>query len=81
MKRLVVLAAIAMVAGCTDDTAARRTLEAAGFSDVVTTGYDLVACGQDDFSSTGFRARNPQGRVVTGVVCCGLVVKACTIRF
>ena len=36
------------------------------------TGYSF-SCGKDDLSSTGFRAKNNKGKVITGTVCCGLL--------
>lgn len=79
---LLLLVALALIAaGCTNKPDAIRTLHSAGFKDVETTGYSWFACGQDDTSHTGFIATNPAGERVTGTVCCGLIFKACTIRF
>jgi hypothetical protein len=58
----------------------RNTLEAQGFTDIQVGGYQWGACGRDDYYSTKFTAANPQGRRVSGVVCCGNY-KGCTIRF
>lgn len=66
--------------GCTDDDASREALHKAGFTDVETTGYEVFACSEDDAFHTGFRAKNPQGQIVTGTVCCGWM-KSCTIRW
>jgi hypothetical protein len=52
-----------------------------GFTKIETTGWQPFTCSEGDFSSTGFRATNSQGRRVSGVVCCGLIMKNCTIRF
>lgn len=68
-------------AGCTDEAEARRVLDDQGFTDVQTTGYAWGACSDDDTSHTGFTAKNPKGKPVAGVVCCGLVAKACTVRW
>ena len=84
MKKLLALAAVlatTTLSGCTDEASARRTLNASGFKDVQITGYEWFSCGEDDASHTGFIATNPNGARVSGVVCCGLVFKACTIRF
>lgn len=82
MKRTIVLTAICLLAcSCTDSSSAQRTLKAHGFTDIETTGYSMFSCGEDDFSKTGFRAKNAQGAAVEGTVCCGLVVKDCTVRF
>ena len=59
----------------------RNALYSAGYTDVALTGYAYFGCGKDDTFATGFRAKNPQGNRVEGVVCCGFVGKGCTIRF
>ena len=59
---------------------ANKTLESAGFTDVTITGWNPLACGEDDTYATGFTAINPQGKVVEGTVCSG-VFKGATIRF
>lgn len=66
---------------CTNDSAAKRTLENAGFYDIELTGYAAFTCSDSDGSCTGFRAKNPRGQVVTGAVGCGHACKGCTIRF
>jgi hypothetical protein len=78
MKRFLFLTVFAL--GCTDESATRETLRKAGFTEVQTTGYSAFACSEDDNFSTGFRAKNPQGQVVEGTVCCGFL-KSCTVRF
>lgn len=49
-----------------------------------TIGAVLAAC-TDEVSSRRaleiFVAKNPQGKPVSGVVCCGLAFKACTVRW
>lgn len=78
---IAVLAALAM--HCTDDEGAYKTLQSAGYSNIKIGGYSLWSCGKDDGASNTFTAMNPQGKVVSGVVCCGgpLSFKGCTIRF
>ncbi len=78
MKKLAIL--FTLLAACTNSSEAKRTLSDAGYEDIKITGYSPLSCGEDDFSSTGFKAKNPKGKVVEGVVCCGMVVKSCTIR-
>lgn len=80
MKRLAIVAAL-LLASCTDDSATVRTLQAAGFTDIQTTGWSPWVCGRDDSFETGFRAKNPHGQVVEGAVCCGFLAKGCTVRF
>lgn len=84
MKRfsIVILAVLALsLTACTDEESSRRALEAQGFKDITFTGYDMWSCGEDDTYSTGFTATNVNGQRVSGTVCCGLVAKACTIRY
>ncbi len=69
------------LAGCTDESNTRRTLESAGYTDIQTTGYSWFECGKDDTYHTGFTAKNPLGKPVSGTVCCGMWTKGCTIRF
>ena len=66
---------------CSAPDMSRETLRKAGFTDIEITGWELWSCGKDDTWSTGFKAKNPQGLVVEGTVCCGMVVKDCTVRF
>ncbi len=71
---------IMFLAGCTDSTSAKETLLDAGYTEVITGGYDFLACGEDDLSATKFTALNPAGtRNVKGTVCCG-IFKGCTVR-
>jgi hypothetical protein len=80
MKRVLSILAVCVVAGCTDASTATRALEGAGYKDIQMTGYDWFACSKDDFYHSGFVAKGPTGRQVTGVVCSGLIFKAATIR-
>lgn len=82
MKLLIGIMGIFLLSSCacSDEDAARRTLLDAGYSDVRTTGWAMLGCGEDDSTSTGFVAKNPKGRRVEGVVCCGFWGKGCTIR-
>ncbi len=79
MKRTILFGLFALA--CTDESGARKALNAQGFSDIEITGWDALSCGKDDTSSTGFRAKNVKGERVEGVVCCGLLFKNCTVRF
>lgn len=81
MRRLVFCAAlIAGLSGCTDESGARRTLEAEGFSNISITGWDAWSCGKGDDTCTGFEATGPTGRRVAGAVGCGYFFKGCTVR-
>lgn len=79
MKRYLLL--ILATASCMAPDRTRATLRKAGFEDVRVTGYEPLACGKDDWYSTGFSGKNSKGQHVSGVVCCGLLTKQCTIRF
>ena len=78
-KILIICCFFGMIA-CTDDSNSRRTLENSGYTDIELHGYKAFACGKDDSFSTAFTAKNPQGKQVSGVVCCG-ITKGCTVRF
>jgi hypothetical protein len=80
MRKLLLLAALLLV-GCTSESDAMRALSAEGYKDVKFTGYDWFACAKDDTFHTGFTAINRDGKVVSGVVCSGLVFKNATIRY
>lgn len=69
------------LAACDDPVNARRALEDSGYSDIELTGGELWGCSDSDGTTTGFIAKNPAGRKVKGVVCCGFAFKGCTVRF
>lgn len=79
--KVVLIIALAIMTSCSDAGKTVKTLKAQGFSDIETTGYYWFGCGKDDFYSTGFKAKNPKGKNVEGVVCCGMFMKGCTTRF
>jgi cytochrome oxidase Cu insertion factor (SCO1/SenC/PrrC family) len=76
-----ILLAIILLAGCTDTGRATEILREEGYTRVEITGYEF-GCGEDDSTSTGFRAVNLAGNHVHSVVCCGYTgcSKACTVR-
>lgn len=80
MKKLVLLLALVLTA-CTDPKGAVRALDDLGMTDVSTGGYAVFACSKDDFYHTSFVAKNPQGKIIKGTVCSGLVFKNSTVRF
>lgn len=82
-KMLIAMLAVSMltVASCTSEPRTTSTLQKAGYTDITAGGYDFWECGDDDTYATKFRARNPNGQMVSGTVCCGLIGKGCTIRF
>ena len=64
---------------CTDPVESTRILKQQGYSQVQTTGYSWLACGKNDWYSTGFTAKSPAGVYVGGTVCSG-IFKGHTIR-
>lgn len=69
-----------LLTSCTSEGKARSTLEAEGYTNIEITGYSYGSCSKDDSTCTGFVARSPGGRKVTGAVGCGYVFKGCTVR-
>ena len=69
--------------GCDDVGKSNNALTSAGYTDVHLEGHAVFQCGGDDSSAVSFTAKNPQGQVVSGVVCGGGVFgrKGYTIRF
>ena len=66
--------------GCPDAKQAADILGAEGYTAIKLSkgGYGF-SCGKDG-SATGFAAMTAAGHPVKGVVCCGLMLKACTVR-
>lgn len=80
MKRAIaILAALYLMAGCSDVDGARKALDGAGYTDVRLTGLAWTGCSDSDTFSTGFQAKGPTGKPVEGVVCSGWP-KGATIR-
>lgn len=79
--RYFIIICLLFLGACTNPNSARSTLEKNGFTKIQTHGYAWFACSEDDFSHTKFTAQNVNGIQVEGVVCCGLIFKACTVRF
>lgn len=75
--RLAILAVWALA--CTNPEGARKALESSGFTHVELTGFSL-GCSENE-TGDGFQALNPTGLYVSGVVCCGYILKGCTVRF
>lgn len=65
-----------------DEENTRNALDSAGYEDIeIKDEGGWFACGKMDFYKTPFRATNPKGKEVEGVVCCGMWAKDCTIRY
>lgn len=78
----ILVSLVFFIRGCSGDADHARTLiESSGFRDVNIGGPSRWSCGGDDTFSNTFTARGGAGRRVEGVVCCGFLTKACTIRF
>jgi len=78
MKFAILIAAV-LLAGCTQTDRASAALADAGYTDIQITGYAFFACAEKDTFSTGFTAKGPSGRKVSGAVCSGFL-KGQTIR-
>jgi len=79
MKKLVLMC-IVLMAGCTAPDRSRETLDNSGFTNIEIGGWAGLSCSDGDTYKTKFSATNPNGKRVTGVVCCGMM-KGCTVRF
>lgn len=65
---------------CEDREGAHRALKGAGFTEIELGPWKWLACGSGDVFNNSFKAINPRGQRVSGVVCCGLW-KRCTVRY
>lgn len=83
MKKLIVilLTVLLCCVSCTDEEGARKALLDAGYKPISVGGYDAFAGSKGDTYVTKFKAYSPNDstRIVTGVVCRG-VLKGSTIR-
>lgn len=76
LRLLLCLAALLVMFGCAGDSflspaRAKDFLQHQGYTDVETTGPRDAFCGQNGPGAVGFKAKNPNGIVVTGAVCEG----------
>lgn len=76
---LVICGLLLGVSACTAPDRTVEVLDDAGYTDVQIEGYAWFDCSEDDVFQTEFIAKNPNGKVVDGAVCCGWF-KNCTIR-
>lgn len=79
MKKFIIMLALLGLVGCTNEKAAIKALDGAGYSNIRITGYKFFGCSEDDLYHTGFTATGPTGKPVTGVVC-DAPLKSSTIR-
>jgi hypothetical protein len=77
---LLLIALLALSASCTDEVGARRALQRSGYTEIRLEGWAGCSCNGYE-TGTSFRAKNPAGQEVEGVVCCGYFLKGCTVRF
>lgn len=71
MKKILMLFCLLALSSCMthDPEDAIRILEDAGYTEITLTGYRMTGCGEDDNMHTGFTAKGPTGRPVSGVLC------------
>lgn len=80
MKRIATLIIVGLALGaCSDAPTAERILRDSGYTDIKTSGHSFFGCSKDDTFATGFVAKAPAGRYVSGAVCSGWL-KGGTIR-
>ena len=79
MKKILSAISILLLCACTAPDTATRALEGAGYTDIKITGWSAFSCSDSDDFATGFTAKGPTGKTVTGAVCSGLL-KGATIR-
>lgn len=77
---VLVLFGVIAPSACTNDNGTMHALDSAGYTDIHIGGYSYFGCGSGDTYHTEFTAKNPAGKQVSGIVCCG-ITKLCTIRF
>lgn len=78
-----------VVAGCGEavsDSRAREALTDEGYTGIAIKAQHGVSphliggCGEDDAVAFDASAKNSVGKIVNVTVCCGLIIKGCTIR-
>ena len=80
MKKVLLVASLLALSACSDANHARRVLEQNGYEVLEVGGHAFFSCGKDDTFATSFKAKSPNGSIVTGAVCSGWF-KGATIRF
>ena len=75
MRRILMIAALIALVGCTDEKGATKALHEAGLKPVSVGGHAWFYCavgrGSGDAFATKFTAKNVRGETVTGAVCEG----------
>lgn len=88
MKTVWILAMTAAMSACGEAVPQQRAIDAmtsAGYSGITVTGQHGIApefagCAKGDAVAFDVAATNAAGTPTTATVCCGLLIKACTIR-
>lgn len=83
LRKLLIASLVYALCACADPDAARRALEAQGFTDIHIDGPAYYGCSENDTFATAFTATNPRGARVSGVVCSsfGPFAKNATVRW
>ncbi len=78
MRALVLVLALLAGEAQADEGRARKTLEAAGYTEITDEASSLVGCSKHDnvLTSRKFKARAPGGKLGMVRVCCGLLAYA-----
>lgn len=83
MKRfLLVYMMIIIISACTSDNdfaKGKGQLEMMGYTDVKNTGHEFLCCDDKDTFSTGFPAKDKNGKTVKGCFC-SKMFKGVTVR-
>jgi len=84
LRIIVAVAVIAVLVlvfphGCIQPDKTRRVLSQQGYTDIEITGWRPFTADKNDTFSTGFKAKSPNGSVVTGAVTSGWL-KGSTVR-
>ena len=80
---LIPIILIALLTSCTDEYAFKKgksQLEMQGYTNVCSTGYEYLCCGNDDTFSEGFQCKDKDWNLISGCFCSG-IFKGVTIRF
>lgn len=69
MKRVFILVLVALLfVSCSDAKNTTEFLTNQGYTNIETFGFDFLAAGKDDWSTTRFTALSPTGKTVKGAV-------------
>lgn len=81
MKKLLILLPLCLLlTSCDGSSSSIQILQSQGYQNVEITGFNLLACSQDDMFRYNFTASTPEGKNVRGVIC-SAPLKGYTLRF